>query len=90
MSDSARQEEAIFLRDMKDLGGIILTLCDKADPDINGVTDYLVEIGSGLPEFVRDILYIPPVHFVAYYKSLWQGQDPDNPTNLTYWVALQG
>jgi glucosamine--fructose-6-phosphate aminotransferase (isomerizing) len=89
MSDRARQEEIIFLKDMKDLGGVILTLCDKADPEIESVTDYLVEIGSGLPEFVRDILYIPPIHFVAYYKSLLRGQDPDNPANLTYWVALQ-
>jgi glucosamine--fructose-6-phosphate aminotransferase (isomerizing) len=88
MSDSARQEEIIFLKDMKDLGGAILTLCDRADSEIESVTDYLVEIGSGLPEFVRDILYMPPVHFVAYYKSLLQGQDPDNPVNLTYWVAL--
>jgi glucosamine--fructose-6-phosphate aminotransferase (isomerizing) len=89
MSDSARQEEIMFLKDMKALGGVILTLCDQADPEIKSVTDYLVEIGSGLPEFVRDILYIPPIHFVAYYKSLLRGQDPDNPTNLTYWVALQ-
>jgi glucosamine--fructose-6-phosphate aminotransferase (isomerizing) len=90
MSDSAREEEIRFLEDMKDLGGLILTLCDKADSEIERVTDYLVEIGSGLPEFVRDILYIPPVHFMAYYKSLSRGQDPDNPANLTYWVALEG
>lgn len=89
MSDSARKEEILFLKDMKDLGGQILTLCDKADSEIERVTDYLVEIGSGLPEFVRDILYIPPVHFMAYYVSLSRGQDPDNPANLTYWVALQ-
>jgi len=88
MSDSAREEEILFLKEMKDLGGVILTLCDKSDPEIRRVTDYLVEIGSGLPEFVRDILYIPPVHFMAYYKSLSRGQDPDNPANLTYWVAL--
>jgi len=88
MSDSAREEEILFLEEMKDLGAVILTLCDKSNPEIGRVTDYLVEIGSGLPEFVRGILYIPPVHFMAYYKSLLRGQDPDNPANLTYWVAL--
>ena len=90
MSDSAREEETLFLKEMKDLNGVVLTLCDKADPQIKKVTDYLVELGSGLPEFARDILYMPPVHFLAYYKSLAQGQDPDNPANLTYWVALSG
>jgi glucosamine--fructose-6-phosphate aminotransferase (isomerizing) len=88
MSDSAREEETVFLKEMKDLNGVVLTLCDKADPQIKKVSDYLVELGSGLPEFARDILYMPPVHFLAYYKSLAQGQDPDNPANLTYWVAL--
>jgi len=89
MSDSARDEEIRFLEDMKDLGGLILTLCDKTDSEIEKVTDYLVEVESGLPEFVRDILYIPPIHFMAYYVSLSRGQDPDNPANLTYWVALR-
>lgn len=88
MSDSARREEITFLEDMKGLNGNILTICDKANQEIEKVTDYLVEVNSGLPEFARDILYIPPVHFVAYHKSLLGGQDPDNPTNLTYWVAL--
>jgi len=88
MSDSAREAEITFLKDMKGLNGNILTICDKANREIRKVTDYLVEVNSGLPEFARDILYIPPVHFMAYYKSLLRGQDPDNPTNLTYWVEL--
>jgi glucosamine--fructose-6-phosphate aminotransferase (isomerizing) len=90
MSDSAREEEITFLKDMKDLNAVILTLCDEADPEIKSVSDYVVELGTGLPEFARDILYIPPVHFLAYYRSLSQGQDPDKPANLTYWVALPG
>lgn len=88
MSDSAGREEITFLKDMKGLNGNILTICDKANQEIKKVTDYLVEVNSGLPEFARDILYILPVHFMAYYKSLLRGQDPDNPANLTYWVEL--
>jgi len=88
MSDSARREEITFLKDMKYLGGNTLAICDEAGQEIEQVTDYLVEVHSGLPEFARDILYMPPVHFMAYYKSLLRGQDPDNPANLTYWVEL--
>jgi glucosamine--fructose-6-phosphate aminotransferase (isomerizing) len=88
MSDSARREEITFLKDMKGLNGNILTICDKANQDIKEVTDYLVEVNSDLPEFARGILYMPPVQFMAYYKSLLLGQDPDNPANLTYWVEL--
>lgn len=88
MSDSAREAEISFLKEMKDLGGITLVLCDRANPDIESAAHYLVELRSGLPEFARDILYIPPVHFLAYYKSLILGYDPDNPVNLDYAVVL--
>jgi len=82
MSDSARRVEGEFLREMTGLGGNLFVLADGAEPD----ADYRVALGSGLSEFVRDILYMPPIHFLAYYKSLRRGQDPDNPANLTYWV----
>jgi glucosamine--fructose-6-phosphate aminotransferase (isomerizing) len=88
LSDSARAEEVAFVREMKDLHGNTLTICDMSDSEVKRVTDYLVEVNSDLPEFARGILYMPPVQFMAYYKSLLLGQDPDNPANLTYWVEL--
>ena len=90
MSDSARDAEIAFLKDMKELNGIILVLCEKANPEISRTADYLVEVNSGLPEFVRLILYLPVIQFLSYYKSLLQGQDPDNPRKLSYYVALEG
>lgn len=90
MSDGAQAEEISFLEEMKGLGGHLLVLCDEAIPEVERLADYLVEVRSGLPDFTRDILYVPPVHFLAYYRSLLRGQDPDNPTHLTYWVALSG
>jgi glucosamine--fructose-6-phosphate aminotransferase (isomerizing) len=86
ISDRARNGETLFLKDMKALNGTVFAICDKADQEIKEAADYLVEVDSGLPEFARDILYMPPVHFLAYYRALARGQDPDNPTNLTYWV----
>ena len=88
MSDRAQREEITFIKDMKELNGKVLAICDQADGEIEGIADYLVEVESGLPEFARDILYMPPVHFLAYFKSLLRGQDPDHPANLTYWVEL--
>jgi glucosamine--fructose-6-phosphate aminotransferase (isomerizing) len=86
MSDSARRVESEFLHEMKGLGGNLFVVCDQAGPEVEACADYLAAVGSGLPEFVRDILYMPPIHFLAYYKSMLRGQDPDNPANLTYWV----
>lgn len=88
MSDSARDAEIDFIEEMKALNGVVLVICEKADSEIIRMADYIVEVNSGLPEFVRSILYLPVVQFIAYYRSLMQGCDPDNPRNLTYFVAL--
>ncbi len=89
MSDRARRVELEFLAEMKSLRGKLFVICDGADRGIRLYTDYLAEVDSGLPEFVRDILYLPPIHFLAYYKSLAVGQSPSNPANLTYWVETK-
>jgi glucosamine--fructose-6-phosphate aminotransferase (isomerizing) len=88
ISDRARAEEIVFLRDMKDLNGTLLVLCDQADEVIRQLADYVVEVRSDLPDFARDVLYMPMIHCLAYYTALARGYDPDNPVNLTYWVEL--
>lgn len=89
LSDAAREAEIEFLEEMKALGGSTLVLCDQAGAQISNLADTVVEIGSGLPDFSRDILYMPVVHFMAYYRSLLEGQDPDYPANLDYAVILE-
>jgi glucosamine 6-phosphate synthetase-like amidotransferase/phosphosugar isomerase protein len=32
---------------------------------------------------------MPVLQFMAYYKSLSRGNDPDNPKNLHYFVELE-
>ena len=86
LSDRALQEEIRFLRDMKALGGVIWALCDRADKELHAYTDYVLELNSGLNELVRGLLYMPAVQYMAYYRSLAQGLNPDQPRNLSYWV----
>jgi len=86
MSDRGRRIEVEFLEEMKYLNGNVLVICDKAELDTANCADYSAEVNSGLCDMARGILYMPPIHFLAYYKSLALGQDPDNPRNLTYWV----
>ena len=89
MSDAARNAEIEFLKEMRGLGGSTLVLCDQADAQIASLADTLVELNTGLPDFVREILYMPVVHFLAFYRSLIEGQDPDYPANLDYAVILE-
>jgi glucosamine--fructose-6-phosphate aminotransferase (isomerizing) len=86
LSDRTRAVEIEFLREMKGLRGHVLVVCDRADDELRATADHVAEMGSGLPDFVRDILYLLPIQFLAFYKSLRRGLDPERPQNLTYWV----
>lgn len=89
MSDRATRVEIEFLAEMKGLKGKLFIICEKANGNIRAHADYLAEVDSGLPEFARGILYLPPIHFLAYYKSLAVGQSPSSPVNLSYWVETK-
>ena len=87
--DRTQHVEAEFLAEMKGLGGRLMVIGDRATSDVRASADYLVELGSGLPDFARDVLYLPPIHFMAFYKSLAQGRHPSTPPNLSYWVETR-
>jgi glucosamine--fructose-6-phosphate aminotransferase (isomerizing) len=90
ISDRARKVETEFLDEMKGLGAKLFVICDRADDNMKAYADHLVEVDTDLSEFARSILYMPPIHFLAYYKSLAVGLNPSSPANLTYWVAIKG
>ncbi|HEY44205.1 MAG TPA: SIS domain-containing protein [Anaerolineae bacterium] len=86
ISDSAFEEESKFIHDMKSLGGVTWAICDRTDDQIRENADYILEVNSGLGELVRGVLYMPAVQYMAYYRSLSRGLNPDEPRNLSYWV----
>lgn len=77
-SVNAKYEQAV-LDDMASLGGNIFSLAES-DADIN--------FDSGLPEVVRNVLYLPPLQLMAFYRSMAKGLDPDRPQNLSAVVEL--
>jgi glucosamine--fructose-6-phosphate aminotransferase (isomerizing) len=86
ISDSARLQEIQFLRDMRTLKGITWALCDHSDEKLRASTSYILELNSGLSELVRCPLYMPAIQFMAYYRALALGFNPDEPRNLSYWI----
>ena len=79
LSDANRVYEAKVLEEMTALGGTVASL-GEADAD--------VEFGSGIPESVRCVLYLPVLQLMALYRSLAKGLNPDRPENLTAVVKL--
>ncbi|UCC63831.1 MAG: SIS domain-containing protein [Anaerolineae bacterium] len=88
LSDTGLAEEIRVLEDMKALGGRILALAEDASALSGWQADHLVELGSGLDEWLRSPLYLPILQRLAYHRAVAKGLDPDRPTNLTAVVEL--
>jgi len=79
LSETNFSLESAVLDEMKQLGANILTM---------GETNTEVAFASGLPEDIRDVLYLPVLQLMAYYRSVAKGLDPDRPKNLSAVVKL--
>lgn len=88
ISDSAAEAEIAVLRQMKGLGARTLAICEsRGNLDWSGV-DTVLETRSGLDEWQRPVLYLPFIQWLAFYRALAKGLDPDNPQNLTQVIVL--
>jgi glucosamine--fructose-6-phosphate aminotransferase (isomerizing) len=88
VSDAGRDFDLELAKNMKSLGGIIFIICDRADNRFQRLSNYIIELKSGLGDGIRNILYMPVLQYMAYYRSLLEGWDPDNPRNLHYYVQV--
>lgn len=77
LSEASRQQEEAVLTEMRELGAQVITV---------GETNADISFESGLPEAVRGVLYLPVFQLMAYYRSVSKGLDPDNLTNLVFYV----
>jgi len=80
VSDTNGDKERAVLSEMKKRGAQILTLAD---------TDADVSFASGVPEALRNPLYLPVVQLLAFHRSLAKGLNPDRPNNLEAVVMLE-
>lgn len=79
LSETNQANEAAVLQEVQRLGGQTLTLGEAG-------TDIVFE--SQLSEAVRNVLYLPVLQLLAYYRALGKGLDPDNPRHLEQVVYL--
>lgn len=80
--------ERTLIKEMHDLGAKILIICDTAKKELKGITDFIVELNSGMEYFENLILYMPIAQFMGYYQAVKKGLNPDEPQNLTQVVTL--
>ena len=79
LSEENREYESAVIGEMAQLGGQTLTLAE---------TEADIAFDSSVPEPVRNVLYLPVLQLMAYYRAIAKGLNPDRPTNLDAVVKL--
>jgi glutamine---fructose-6-phosphate transaminase (isomerizing) len=86
LGDETCEHEAAVLRDMQARGAQVLAL--RASCAVDLADAHVVQIPADGPAWSRPVLYLPALQLLAYYRALANGQNPDQPTNLTAVVSL--
>lgn len=85
--DVAVQELAV-LRQMQARGAQILVLMDtEPNPELAKWAQ-VVQLETRLPSWARTVAYLPVLQLLAYYRALSNGQNPDQPANLSFVIEL--
>lgn len=79
VSEANHAAEKLVLSEMQARGARVLSL---------GEDDTDVLFKSGVPEVVRNVLYLPVGQLMAFERSLAKGLNPDRPNNLETVVRL--
>lgn len=87
LSEAAREQEIQVLREMRQQGARTLVL--SAQPVPADATDYQITLQTKLPETQRAVLFLPVLQLLGYYRALKNGQNPDQPHNLTAVIVLE-
>jgi glutamine---fructose-6-phosphate transaminase (isomerizing) len=90
LSESGSEAELAVLEEMKELGGIILAVANKATAALVKSADYVIELGLTVPEVARAAAAVIPGQLLGFYTGIRKGFDPDSPRNLSRVVMLEG
>jgi glutamine---fructose-6-phosphate transaminase (isomerizing) len=88
LSDSAQKAESKVLEEMKELGGVIVAVCNQANAEIRRASDLVIELDATGDEIARLAPSIVPCQLFGYFLGLRKGLNPDRPKNLTRAVIL--
>lgn len=79
LSERNRIHERAVLDEMEQRGANILSLAE---------TGAVVSFASGVSEPARNVLYLPILQLMAFYRSMAKGLNPDRPNNLSAVINL--
>jgi glutamine---fructose-6-phosphate transaminase (isomerizing) len=83
ISTSSEKYEVQVLKEMQEKGATILAI-GQGQYDF----EYSVQMPTNNLAWAVPILYLPILQLIAYYRSLFNNQNPDKPHNLTAVISL--
>ncbi len=89
LSETAKQAEVEVLEEMKDLGGITIAVCNKADSKVRQSSDLVIETNLPGNELALLAPFTLPGQLLGFFTGIAKGLNPDQPKNLTRVVILE-
>lgn len=88
LSESGMQAESEVLVEMKELGGTIVAVSNRAPEDVRQAADLLFELEADVRElaFAAPFLVLPQL--LGFHAGVKKGFNPDEPKNLSRVVIL--
>lgn len=80
--------ESELLGEMKELGGVIFTVCHRATDVIRNSSDLLIELDFAAPELATLLPFIVPAQLLGFFTGIKKNLNPDEPKNLSRVVML--
>lgn len=76
------------IREVKARGAVVYSITTEGQKDIQEVSDYTLFIPKTL-DILQPILSVVPCQAIAYYTSVYKGNDVDKPRNLAKSVTVE-
>ena len=88
LSESGMQAESEVLVEMKELGGTIIAVCNRATDAVRRSSDLLFELEADVPELALLAPFVVPAQLLGFHTGIKKGFNPDEPKNLSRVVIL--
>ncbi|MDH5770805.1 MAG: SIS domain-containing protein [Candidatus Bathyarchaeota archaeon] len=86
---SRSHEKALrMLNTAKKMGAKTLTITTRETQELRKLSDYVIRVPVEVNEMFAPLVYIPPLHLLAYYIAEARGLNPDNPKGFDLVLKL--
>ncbi len=88
VSESATKTECEVLSEMKELGGSIIAVCNRATDAIRQSSNLIFELDFDVPELATLAASVVPAQLLGFFTGRKKKLNPDEPKNLSRVVVL--